>query len=53
MTEKEIQVLKDAQWLITQLAGSLGIDLSELPEDYNNSYQELEMMIVLQSGTKK
>lgn len=47
MTEKEIKSLKDATWLIAKLAGSLGVDLNDLPENYNNSYQELWDIIEL------
>lgn len=41
MTEEQIKTLEDAVWLIGKLADSLGIDLDDLPDDYNNSYEEL------------
>lgn len=50
MTEKDIQTLKDAKWLIGKLAGSLGIDLSELPEHYNDSYEGLGEIISREEG---
>jgi len=45
MNKDDIQTLRDAQWLIEKLAGSLGVDLSELSEYYNDSYEELDGII--------
>lgn len=45
MVNSDIQTLKDAQWLIGKLAGSLGIDISELSDGYNDSYEELGEII--------
>ncbi|MEH7392421.1 hypothetical protein [Bacillus sp. JJ1474] len=38
----DVEVIKDALWLIRKLSGSLGIDLSELEEHYKDSYNRLE-----------
>lgn len=45
MYDKQIQTLKDAKWLIGKLAGSLGVDIDDLEENYNNSYNELTEII--------
>lgn len=41
MYDSQIQTLKDATWLIEKLARSLGVDIDDLKENYNNSYNEL------------
>ena len=43
--DKQIQTLKDAKWLIEKLASSLGVDIDDLEENYNNSYNELTDII--------
>lgn len=46
MKAEDIKTLKDAQWLIGKLASSIGIDISELNEEYNDSYVKLGEIII-------
>lgn len=45
MTYEDLQALKQAKWVIEKLAGSLGIDISELDEVYGNAHTNLEELI--------
>ena len=46
MSPSNVQsVLKDSRYVIQKLAGSLGIDLSELDENYYNICERLDAAI--------
>jgi len=46
VTNEELQTLKAAKVVIEKLARSLGVDISELDENYGDAHKNLENLIV-------
>lgn len=53
MNEQQLTTLRKALWVIQKLAGSLGIDLDELDENYDNVVKDIRDLLETNNGDKK